>query len=126
MDCGLNRIRRAVDRNLITFYRQNDHPEQYQKIPSDPPEDRPSGSDVTIQRFLAGKAYALGFEVPGAPREVWLADPWDAQYLLVTTKELSLAAHKLRARGLIVFDTTPQFARPSDKLITKVSKRSIQ
>ena len=34
------------------------------------------------------------------PTEAWTVDPWDAQYLGVTVRDLSLAMRVLRANGL--------------------------
>jgi diguanylate cyclase (GGDEF)-like protein len=88
-------------------------------IKNDSRETNPHRTKSEIEKFLAGKTHMLAFEVPEVPGEVWAVDPWDAEYLGTSKKELSKSAYVLRARDLIVLDSTLNFARPSDKLLTK-------
>lgn len=113
----VNRIRYAIDKNAIPFYKRESRPATYQQIEGNLDEPT-SHSQAEIAQFLVGKTYFLGFKVVDVLGEVWIADPWDANYLGVSSKDLSQAAYVLRARSLIQLDTTLNFARPADKLIT--------
>jgi diguanylate cyclase (GGDEF)-like protein len=111
-----SRIRKAIDEGTVTFYEPKSHPERYQRIA----DARKSPRDKSaLEKFIAGKTYNLAFKIPDAPGEAWVADPWDAEYLGVSAKDLSQAAYVLKARGLIELDTTLGFARPSDKFLTE-------
>ena len=66
-----------------------------------------SSAEADTQSFLAGKAYFLGFRAEGLPKQVGAADPWDADYLHVATKDLIQAAFVLRARGLVEIKDPP-------------------
>jgi diguanylate cyclase (GGDEF)-like protein len=114
----VNRIRTVIDRGLVTFYKPEGHPIQYQNIESEVTARSSVRSQAEIERFIAGKAYWMAFRVPAVPGETWIVDPWDAEYLGVSPKELGQAAFVLRARGLLELDVTLAFARPADKLLT--------
>jgi len=114
----VNRTRRAVDENVITFYSPGSHQKTYQEIKRDSPEIISPRPQTEVERFLVGKAYELGFRAVDVPGEVWAADPWDAEYLGISSKELSQSAYIVRARGLVELDPTRNFARPADKLLT--------
>ena len=114
----VNRIRTAVDEKIVSFFRVDSQPQTYQQIERDLRGTTPRRSQAEIERFITGKAYFLGFRTVDVPGEVWTADPWDAEYLGVSPKELSQAAYVLRARGLIQLDPTLNIARPADKLLT--------
>jgi diguanylate cyclase (GGDEF)-like protein len=114
----VNRLRTAVDRSILSFHKPKDHPPQYQSIADDVATDAPT-PPPEIERFIAGKSYWLGFRLPAVPGETWIPDPWDANYLGVSVKDLSQQAFILRARGLIDLDATLAYTRPSDKLLTE-------
>jgi diguanylate cyclase (GGDEF)-like protein len=114
----INRIRTAIDETMIGFYGAGTHPQTYQQIKRDSRETASRHSQTEIEQFLAGKVYILGFQAVDVPGEVWIADPWDAEYLGVAPKELSKSAYVLRARGLIQLDPTLNFARPTDAFLT--------
>src|SRR5260370_22478688 len=112
---AVNCVRMAVDQSLVKFYSPDVWQEAYQRVnPQEQPERR---SQSEIEQFLRGKAYVLGFLGPDEPGEVWAADPWDAQYLGVTKKELLLAMRVLRADGLLDPGSGPEYARLTDKLL---------
>jgi diguanylate cyclase (GGDEF)-like protein len=115
---NVNLIRTAVDRHAIRFYNFEEHPSEYQQI-SHEENSRSAPTQATVQEFLARKAFTLGFVTPETPCEVWVADPWDAEYLNVKTKEMSLAARILAANGLIKLDPEHTYARPTDKLLAE-------
>jgi diguanylate cyclase (GGDEF)-like protein len=119
---AVNSVREAIDQSSVTFYDRNVHQEIYEKIVH---QQRPSASrsQPEIEKFLAGKAYTLGFlAVEGnEPREIWPVDPWDAHYLGVTAKELSLAMRVLLAKGLLTPGSGSEYAAPTNKLLAEQS-----
>lgn len=117
----VNSVRTAVDDGLVTFYSPDVRQEKYQRIKRQQRSERRSQSE--IERFLAGKAYVLGFIAVDEPSDVWAVDPWDAQYLGVTKKELLLAMRVLRANGLLDPGSGPEYARPTDKLLAEQSSK---
>jgi diguanylate cyclase (GGDEF)-like protein len=113
---ALSRVRKAIDLGNISFHDSNSLPDQYQRV-DDSAKTSLTRAQLEVERFVAGKTYRLGFQIPDVPGEVFASDPWDAEYLDISRKELSQAAYVLKARGLIELDNTLSFARPSDKLI---------
>jgi diguanylate cyclase (GGDEF)-like protein len=113
----VNAVRTAIDEREVSFAKVGTCPKHYKWIR--PVADRTIEhvSKEDVQRFLAGKVYALGFQVPNAPCDVWIADPWDAEYLGVSTKDFSQSAHILKAKHLLDFPRGGDFGRPSDKLL---------
>jgi diguanylate cyclase (GGDEF)-like protein len=114
----INRVRKAIDDKALTFYEPETHPQKLQPIAREPDQTRPGRSSPEVERFLAGKVYWLGFGAAETPGEAWIADPWDAEYLGVSTKNLAQSAYILQARNLIELDSTLAYARPSNKLLT--------
>ena len=114
----INRARTAVDQKVVTFYKLEAHPHVFQQIKRDTPSTSPAFPQTEIERFIASKVYWLAFRVANRPGEAWIADPWDAEYLGVTVKDLSQSAYVLRAGGLLELDPTLEFARTADKLLT--------
>jgi diguanylate cyclase (GGDEF)-like protein len=114
-----SRIRRAIDQGTVSFYDPRSHPDTYQRINEDTRESHSPITRLEVEKFIAGKIYMLAFQLNEVPGEAWVADPWDAEYLGITKKDLFQAAYVLKARGLIELDTTLSFARPSDKLLTE-------
>lgn len=121
----VNSARTAIDLGRVKFYEPQFHQEVYQRIEYRlQPQERRTQSG--IEDFLSGKAYVLGFFTVDEPTEVWAVDPWDAQYLGVTVKDLSLAMRVLRANGLLQAGTSPEHVRPTDKLLAERSSRAKQ
>ncbi|MGB0046604.1 MAG: diguanylate cyclase, partial [Terriglobales bacterium] len=114
-----SRIRRAIDEGAVSFYDSRSLPNRYEQIKEDTGESHPPSSKSDLEKFIAGKTYTLAFKIPEVPGEAWVADPWDAEYLGVSKKDLTQAAYVLRERGLIELDTTLGFAKPSGKLLTE-------
>jgi len=117
-----NRVRRSVDNRQIVFSSGELQQSNYQNLtfetPSQDDDRAQSRADAKrVQVFLAGKAYNLGFHVDGIEKDVWIADPWDADYLGISTKELLVAAAVLFAQGMIARRTIKDSMRPTDKLI---------
>lgn len=113
----VNRIRRAVDDGVITFVRPEGQPVGHHVILPKANEVEIPRSEAEIKHFLVAKAYLLGFRTATEVAQVWFADPWDAEYLGVSTNQLTKAAQILRAEGLLDFASGSILARPSDKLI---------
>lgn len=116
----INSVRIAVNDGLVNFFNPEVRQETFQRI------ERQQGqfetrSQPEIEKFLTGKAYTLGFLAVDEPSEIWAADPWDAQYLGVTKKELLLAMRVMRANKLLDPGDSPEYARPTDKLLAQQS-----
>jgi diguanylate cyclase (GGDEF)-like protein len=115
---SVSRIRKAIDKGALLFYPSlQAHPEPYQSVDKISAK-MPLIPSAGIEKFIAGKTYMLGFQIPDVPGEIFATDPWDAEYLGATKKDLARSAYILRARGLIELDMSQTFARPSDKLVT--------
>ncbi|MGC9199994.1 MAG: hypothetical protein ACP5E5_13830 [Acidobacteriaceae bacterium] len=68
--------------------------------------------------YLCAKVFWLS-HILGGGRPVWLADPRDAQYLNNDVADLKRAAQALSAEGLIVLDSSTEWATASDTLRTQ-------
>jgi diguanylate cyclase (GGDEF)-like protein len=116
----INSVRSAIDEGSINFFSTDVRQEIYQRI-----ERRQQFESLSLQeieRFLAGKAYVLGFLAVDEASAIWAADPWDAQYLGVTKKELLLAMRVMRANGLLDDrGLGPEYVQPTDKLLARQS-----
>jgi len=116
---AVNGVRKAIDDGLVSFCSPDVRRETYPRIKRQQPAKRRSQAE--IEQFLREKAYVLGFLAADELGEVWAADPWDAQYLGVTRKELLLAMRVLRANGLFDPGSGPEYALPTDKLLAEQS-----
>jgi diguanylate cyclase (GGDEF)-like protein len=121
----INSVRLAVDDGSIHFFKADVRQETYRRIKH---QQQPSEkqSQPEIEQFLAGKAYMLGFLAVEEPSEIWVADPWDAQYLGVTKKELLLVMRVMRASALLEPGEGTEYVRPSDKLLAEQSSTNRQ
>jgi diguanylate cyclase (GGDEF)-like protein len=121
----VNNVRTAIDGSLVKFYSPDVPHEVYQRVNPQEQSERPS--QFEIEQFLRGKAYILGFIAVDEPSNVWTADPWDAQYLGATKKELSLATRVLQANGVLqatgVSHPFSEYVRPTDKLLAEQSSK---
>jgi diguanylate cyclase (GGDEF)-like protein len=118
----INRVRRATDDGLVTFYEPKTHPNQYQQISLDSggsAETVTPNTEIELQSFLTGKAYFMGFRSDGVPKKVWAADPWDAEYLGVAPKELVQTAFILRARDLVQIEEPTDAISAANKLLVE-------
>ena len=70
-------------------------------------------TETSRREFLAMKVYWLS-AVLGGNQPVWIADPYDAQYLNTTPEELQKDAGYLTRDGLLTLDA--DFATPTQKL----------
>ena len=119
----VNSIRVALDNSEIEFYKTSEHPSLLQEIMI---SDLPSASrsaESAVEQFLVAKVYWLAFRRARKAASVWIADPWDAAYLGVSTTELIRAAEVAQARRLIHLSTEGDFASAEDALIAGVQSR---
>jgi diguanylate cyclase (GGDEF)-like protein len=119
---AVNSVRAAIDQNTVKLHDPKVYQEVYENIVHQQHTSQAS-SQPKIEKFLAGKAYILGFlavEV-NEPREIWAVDPWDAHYLGVTRKELLLAVRVLVAKGLLTPGSGPEYAKATDSLLAEQS-----
>jgi hypothetical protein len=66
----------------------------------------------------------MGFLVADTPTKVWMLDPWDAEYLQVGIKDLSLATRLLKANGLLDLDDDAAYGSATDKLLQRMASPS--
>jgi hypothetical protein len=116
----VNCIRSAFDNSSIEFYDKNAHPNVLQEIPIFEMPVFSRFSDQAVAQFLTGKVYWLAFQRANNAGAVWIADPWDAEYLGVSVHELIRAAQILQARGLIKISPDGDFASATDMMIASV------
>ncbi|HWZ98147.1 MAG TPA: GGDEF domain-containing protein [Candidatus Dormibacteraeota bacterium] len=119
----VNDLRSAIDAGQIQFYEPSVHQERYQRVEMKERAPQPR-LQPDAERFLSGKAYTLGFMAVDEGSEVWAVDPWDAEYIGTTTKNLSLAMRVLRENGLLQAGTSADYVRPTDKLLAEHSAKA--
>jgi diguanylate cyclase (GGDEF)-like protein len=120
-----NRVRYAVDDGDIAFYGPDVQQENYQVLRR-LTQSRIPGTQEAVQKFLASKAYVMGFLAPDTPTRVWMLDPWDAEYLQVGSKDLGLATRLLKANGLLDLDDSAAYGSATDKLLQQMASQSPQ
>jgi len=121
IEAVVNAVRNSLDRSEINFYDSDRHPSETQEIRISDKLQSARADEVSIEQFLAGKVFWLAFKRGDRSTKVWIADPWDAKYLGVGTKDLIQTAQVLQARGLIALAPGNQFASPGDALLLSVS-----
>jgi len=120
-----NRVRYAVDDGEITFYGPEVRQEEYQPIRR-LTDSRTPATQEEVKKFLASKAYVMGFLALDTPTKVWMLDPWDAEYLQVGMKDLGLAARLLKAEGLLDLDDSAAYGSATDKLLQQMTAPSLE
>jgi diguanylate cyclase (GGDEF)-like protein len=115
-----NRVRYALDDGEITFYSPDVQQEKYQALRR-PSHSRAPATQDEVQKFLASKAYVMGFLAPDTPTSVWMLDPWDAEYLQVKPKDLALATRLLKANALLDLDQSAVYGSATDKLLQQMA-----
>ena len=113
----VNAIRQALDKSEIQFYARNDHPAETQEVRIFDKLEFSRASEESIEQFIAGKVFWLGFKFGDRSTRVWIADPWDATYLGVAPSDLIRTAQVLKARGVVALTPDGQFAWPGDALL---------
>ena len=110
--------RNAVDEKKLLFFPLNAPPEDLQQVKLDmssPP--RPQADK--IHQYLMGKVYWLAFKAGDKSTQVWIADPWDADYLGVNPQEFIQAAQVLAAQRVLVLDSSQEFASAGEVLLQR-------
>jgi diguanylate cyclase (GGDEF)-like protein len=119
---AVNIVRAAADLGELEFVEPNTYQEVWKRV--ERREVKPCSQD-DVEDFLCGKAFMLGFMVASAPpADIWAVDPWDATYLGVTTREILLGMRSLIAKGLFEQTIGPEYAKPSNKLLSEWSSRT--
>jgi len=120
-----NRVRYALDDGDIAFYSPDVQQEKYQVLRR-LTQSRTPATHEAVQKFLASKAYVMGFLAPETPTKVWMLDPWDAEYLQVGIRDLGLATRLLKANGLLDLDDSAAYGSATDKLLQQMASPSPQ
>ena len=109
-------IRNAVDRQQLQFFPQDAQPDNFEQIKLE--TSSPSRAQTSeIYQFLKGKVFWLAFQQGFESTQVWIADPWDAEYLGVDQKELIRTAQSLKAQGFLVLDSSAEFASAGQEML---------
>jgi hypothetical protein len=120
LHCALiNSVRKFVDSGGVKFYSSEDeHPDELQKLalsfgarvasPQDPSE------------FLKHKVELMGFRAGNRDTQVWIADPWDAEYLGVALDGLRQEAEILEAGQYLNLCDGGEFATSNRSLLLEL------
>jgi hypothetical protein len=112
----VNSVRSAVDTGDVNFYPSDrDHPTEMQPVRLALPTIPAAARDLS--HFLKQKVGLMGFRAGGKDTQVWIADPWDADYLGVQVSDLRQEADILEAEGYLALDATRQFAHAESNLL---------
>ncbi|MGO9516605.1 MAG: TIR domain-containing protein, partial [Candidatus Korobacteraceae bacterium] len=120
-----NSIRKAVDSRSITFYSSPaDHPNDLQRVNLTLGPTQPAATDISD--FLRQKVLFMGFRSGSRDTEVWLTDPWDADYLGVTVRAFQMEAEFLEAEELVrLNDEDRSFASAAKRLLLEERARVV-
>jgi hypothetical protein len=118
----VNSIRTAVDAGSVTFYPSaKEHPQELQQVLLR--FDARTVGNTAIDTFLKQKVLSLGFKSGGRDAQVWIADPWDAQYLGTSPQALRQEAEILEAEEFLVLSEDRLFAQTGKKLLLEERSR---
>lgn len=120
----VERVRRGVDEQDVTFFGEETHPLQLQQLEIEA-QDVKTGLTATtqeIEQFLAGKVYWLAFKQGDRRTRTWIADPWDAEYLGVEPQNLIQAGEILAARQIVDLNPATGFASAGDGLLLEAQR----
>lgn len=121
----VNAVRKAIDSNTIQFHESARHPTDLQeaRITTADYDDSQKtfvfqkATEADIKEFIKRKVYWLGFRRLGKGGEVWIPDPYDANYLGTSPERMQQLAQILAAHDILHLNSEGEFARPSDKLL---------
>jgi hypothetical protein len=113
---AVNSVRSAIDLDEITFYANEAHPVEQQKVMLELNYGEPTTAHK-IEDFLREKIFYLAFRTTGGKKKAWIADPWDAEYLVCKTADLLQAAEILEAKEELILDETHEFASAGKSLL---------
>jgi len=121
----VNALRKAVDSGSIRFAAPDAHGLGLQNVVVSSADydyeakrfnfAHPNERD--IGEFLKRKVYWLGFREGVKTTKVWIADPFDSEYLATTPQRLKQLAQLLSAEGFLHVDASGDFAHASDELL---------
>lgn len=114
----INGVRHAVDSGDLIFYPDAEHPDTLQRLDLRPGENQRQNSK-TLETFLEAKIFWLGFKEGNATTLIWIADPWDADYLGISPPELVREVEVLEARGIVRLDESREFASAGQQLLLR-------
>ena len=115
----VNSIRNAVTQGQIKFSWQEELPIETQEVKL-ATRAASGGTPDLINRFLREKAIWLAFKAGDATSKVWIADPWDADYIGTTAAELKRSAQVLNARDELKLDDSHEFASIGRELLARL------
>ena len=113
-----------MDRTEIRFYKRKEHPSQTQEAKIFEKLEPIRVPEEFVEEYISKKVYWLAFKHGDQSTKVWVADPWDAAYLGMSTKELVRASQTLRARGIPALTDSSEFASAGDLLLQNVAYSS--
>ena len=117
-----NGIRAAVDAGESAFYPSVlEHPRELHPVPLKLHSSPGQPADVDV--FLKRKLLNMGFRSGGKDTQVWIADPWDADYLNVTALFMRQEAEILDAEQYLVLSEDGAFASTGRKLLLEERAR---
>lgn len=114
----INGVRHAVDAGNLVFYPDSEHPDTLQRVDLLLGEHHRQELKA-VEAFLEAKVFWLGFKSGNARSPVWIADPWDADYLGLSTPELAREAEVLEARSIVHLDESREFASAGQQLLLR-------
>lgn len=114
--CVINSIRAAVDKDKVKFFTSKQRQENLQLIDLET-QFGPSATAKELEQFILGKVLSLGFNLGDRETTTWVADPWDANYLGVDSKEMIRTAQILEADGLLKLIPSGPYAAPGNDLL---------
>jgi hypothetical protein len=117
VEAVVNAIRNALDRSEIQFYGRREHPSETQEIKILDRSRPGRAPQASVEDFTAEKVRWLAFNRGDQFTKVWVADPWDASYLGVSSRDLIRAAQVLRSQGVLALTADSQFASAGDVLL---------
>jgi hypothetical protein len=115
----VNSIRLFVDSGKAQFYPPDAHPIELQEVKLSTKASVAPALD-SVDKFLREKVVWLAFKNGGATDSVWVADPWDADYLGTSAAELKRSAQVLDARSELQVDASHEFASVGRELLARM------
>jgi TIR domain len=121
----INAVRNFIDAKHALFYPEGKHPAQLQvvMVESSDYDDKArrfvyhKATDEEIDSFLKRKVYWLGFRRGNQATRVCIADPYDAEYLGVSSERLQQTGAILAADGFLQIDSSGLYACAGTKLL---------
>jgi hypothetical protein len=100
------------------FYPEADHPDTLQRVDLLLREHQRQEPKI-LETFLERKIFWLGFKSGNAASLVWIADPWDSEYLGISPPELVREAEVLEARGIVRLEESREFGSAGQQLLLR-------